>query len=61
MRIRGRWVLARNAALGRAARFIADQRSRTDIDPATAARELLAVIAGVSDTAPPVLVVAAPA
>ncbi len=60
VRIRGRWVLARNAALGRAARFIADQRSRTDIDPATAARELLAVIAGVSDTAPPVPVVAAP-
>lgn len=58
VRVRGRWVLARNAALGRAARFIAEQRSRTD--SATVARELLAVIAGVSDSPPPVPVVAAP-
>ena len=60
VRVRGQWVLAENAALTRAARFIADQRTAAPTDPATAARELLAVITGVSDVEAPVPVLAAP-
>ncbi|GAA3046500.1 DEAD/DEAH box helicase [Gordonia defluvii] len=58
--IRGQWVLAENAALTRAARFVVEQHAAPPPDPAQAARELLAVITGVADVVPPVPVVAAP-
>ncbi len=58
--IRGQWVLAENAALSRAARFVAEQRAAGPPDPQTALRDLLAVITGVADDMPPVPIAAAP-
>ncbi|MFT3900571.1 MAG: DEAD/DEAH box helicase [Gordonia sp. (in: high G+C Gram-positive bacteria)] len=60
VRIRGVWVLAEDAALTRAARFITEQRAAAAADPATTARELLALITGVAETRAPVPIVAAP-
>ncbi|GAB10654.1 putative helicase [Gordonia araii NBRC 100433] len=60
VKVRGVWVLAENAALSRAARFITEQRGRTETGAPTAARDLLAMITGITGAPPPVPIVAAP-
>ncbi|MFT4199989.1 DEAD/DEAH box helicase [Gordonia sp. (in: high G+C Gram-positive bacteria)] len=58
VRVRGVWVLAENAALSRAARFILEQRSGTDAS--AQARDLLALISGGAESSLPVPVIGAP-
>ncbi|GED98338.1 DEAD/DEAH box helicase [Gordonia crocea] len=58
VRVRGQWVLAENAALSRAARFIAEQRQPAAAPTTTA--DLLALITGIADSRTPVPVTGAP-